>query len=139
MPGQAPATLLDAVEIDEDLLEAPEFNVFPDVPCEPQLEEDVLDLWDDIVSYDGPTGISIDLLRRSRLVYTAPECTDEQRRIKSQETESHENDEDPSTIYEHPLLQQAHEYIIDNKLTTLQGDRLLDLWTQVQNNDCKSF
>jgi hypothetical protein len=35
-------------------------------------------------------------------------------------------------VYEHPLLQQAHEFIIENKLSVSQGDNLLNLWTEVK-------
>jgi hypothetical protein len=39
---------------------------------------------------------------------------------------------DPLDLYEDPLLQQVHEFIIENKLSVSQGDNLLNLWVQVR-------
>jgi hypothetical protein len=33
-------------------------------------------------------------------------------------------------LYDHPLLQQIHEYILEHKLSVAQGDALLNLWTE---------
>jgi hypothetical protein len=33
-------------------------------------------------------------------------------------------------LYDHPLLQQIHEYILEHKLSAAQGDALLNLWTE---------
>ena len=41
-------------------------------------------------------------------------------------------------VYEHPLLQQVHEYILENKLSVSQGDNLLNLWVEVRNLHSKT-
>ncbi len=39
---------------------------------------------------------------------------------------------DPLDLYEDQLLQQVHEFIIENKLSVSQGNNLLNLWVQVR-------
>ena len=43
-----------------------------------------------------------------------------------------EDGDDVSGLYEHPYMQQIHNFIIENKLSTAQGDALLNLWTEVK-------
>ncbi len=40
-------------------------------------------------------------------------------------------------LYEDPLLQQVHKFIIKNKLSVNQGNSLLNLLVQVRKGQCK--
>ena len=109
----------------------------------PEVDEDLRDfaglsaseLWEKLVDYEGPDGVSADIVREARTCWTPAFCKDAERREKTTDGEilaEKAAEEEAGAVYEHPLLQSIHEFIIDSKLSIEKADALLNLWTEVK-------
>ena len=93
------------------------------------------EVYEKLIDYAGPDGVSPEIGHESRNCWIPAYCKDAERREKTSDADFQaEQAEEGSagSVYEHPLLQSIHEFIIDSKLSIEKADALLNLWTEVQ-------
>jgi hypothetical protein len=106
---------------------------FPRLEIEAEDNEEAptpIAVWQELVEADGPIGVNEDLMAKTRICRNSDDFGDESRRVPV-DPQALNPAQDARSLYEDIRIQLVHDFILNNKLSTDAGDKLLDLWTQV--------
>ena len=87
-------------------------------------------VWQELMEVDEPAGVNEELMAKIRICKNSDDFGDESRR-KAIDLDNQNPVIDASSAYEDIRIQLVHDFIINNRLSTDAGDKLLELWTKV--------